>query len=114
MEGVEPSTSGFVVRRSDPIELHGLVGEVGSSEGRSRTCNRRLNRAPHCQLCYLEMKQGCGQDARVTRRVRELNPQGGPGGGRSTVFGTAAVANRLDPPNVPRQSPGEETIAARS
>ena len=76
MEGVEPSTSGFVVRRSDPIELHGLVGEVGSSEGRSRTCNRRLNRAPHCQLCYLEMKQGCGQDARVTRRVRELNPQG--------------------------------------
>jgi hypothetical protein len=96
-------TFNFRLRRPALFRLsYAVVRWGGSSEGRSRTCNPRLNRAPHCQLCYLEMfyvlRFMFCYFVFSKRRVRELNPQGGPGGGRSTVFGTAAVANRLDPP----------------
>lgn len=44
--GLEPATSAFVARHSDPTELRGIVLFRVNDSGRSRTCNKPLLRRP--------------------------------------------------------------------
>lgn len=76
-----------------PLRLPDGESGTASSEGRARTCNRRLNRALHHRLCYL----------RMSRLVRGRNPIHQVGGASSLVslsvpaFPLSPIGQPLEP-----------------
>ena len=91
-EGVEPSTFGFVVRRSDPIELRGREGDAPGVGVEPTTLSLTARRTASCAT----LEYGWGGKW----RVRELNPQGSSLGG----FRDRCRRQSAGPSNVPRKS----------